>query len=399
MERFLVGASVLVVAVTLGLVRESTLKNRVASLEQTGRGASEHGEELDRRVAQLTAELELLQAAVAEGEASEEVGAELARRLASVVQALDDAIEMLTLQDERIVNVRDRITALQASAASEDRIVALEQGFERRYSGLSRAIEATGELVAETRARVTTVAQNSEARWERTLGPTVQLSGDTTVGSGVLLESQPQGDGTYRTLVLTCWHVVRDIQGDGRGEGAPIPVQVYHQDGSVESLHGTVLGANVELDACLLRLETERKMPFGAWLPGRARLGAARVCDPVVAVGCPLGNDPIPTFGNLSDLRHRVDGNRFWMISAPTFIGNSGGAVFDANEHVVLGVFSKIYTHGSIRPVIVPHMGLVTPLEEIYTWLESSRIARVVEGTDGRVTLTVAPDDRIASGE
>ena len=59
----------------------------------------------------------------------------------------------------------------------------------------------------------------------------------------------------------------------------------------------------------------------------------------------------------------------YWMINAPTYIGNSGGGIFDARTHELLGVFSKIYTHGTLRPTIVPHMGLATPLHEVYPWL------------------------------
>ena len=58
------------------------------------------------------------------------------------------------------------------------------------------------------------------------------------------------------------------------------------------------------------------------------------------------------------------------MINAPTYIGNSGGGIFDANTHELLGIFSKIYTHGSMRTAIVPHMGLATPMPTIYAWLE-----------------------------
>jgi len=85
---------------------------------------------------------------------------------------------------------------------------------------------------------------------------------------------------------------------------------------------------------------------------------------------CPLGNDPIPTFGEVADTRHTVDGQHYWMISAPTYIGNSGGGIFDARTHELLGIFSKIYTHGTLRPTVIPHMGLVTSLSTIYDWLE-----------------------------
>jgi hypothetical protein len=58
------------------------------------------------------------------------------------------------------------------------------------------------------------------------------------------------------------------------------------------------------------------------------------------------------------------------MINAPTYIGNSGGGIFDSRTHELLGIFSKIYTHGSLRPTIVPHMGLVTPMTRVYDWME-----------------------------
>jgi hypothetical protein len=97
----------------------------------------------------------------------------------------------------------------------------------------------------------------------------------------------------------------------------------------------------------------------------------------VYAVGCPLGNDPIPTFGEIADTHHVVDGGHYWMISAPTYIGNSGGGVFDADTHELLGIFTKIYTHGTLRPTVVPHMGLATPLPLVYDWLEQVGYAQL----------------------
>ena len=115
-----------------------------------------------------------------------------------------------------------------------------------------------------------------------------------------------------------------------------------------------------------------------------------RIFDSIYAVGCPLGNDPIPTSGEIADTNHRVDGNTYWMISAPTYIGNSGGGIYDAKSGALLGIFSKIYTHGNLRPTVVPHMGLVTPMSQIYDWLESKGYAKLaaIEGESGeRVAL------------
>ena len=56
----------------------------------------------------------------------------------------------------------------------------------------------------------------------------------------------------------------------------------------------------------------------------------------------------------------------------------------------MVGIFSKIYTHGGLRPMVVPHMGLVTPLDGVYDWLDTRDEIEVIEGPDG-VELRMAP--------
>ena len=59
------------------------------------------------------------------------------------------------------------------------------------------------------------------------------------------------------------------------------------------------------------------------------------------------------------------------MISSPAYFGNSGGGVFLEETQELIGVFAKIYTHGSYRPQVVTHMGLAVPLPVLHEWLES----------------------------
>ena len=105
-----------------------------------------------------------------------------------------------------------------------------------------------------------------------------------------------------------------------------------------------------------------------AWSPERTR--KVGVFTGVYAVGCPLGNDPIPTGGFVSSLRNDVGGCNYWMINAPTYFGNSGGGIFLESTHELVAVFSKIYTHGKGKPVVITHMGLATPISVIEEWLE-----------------------------
>lgn len=218
------------------------------------------------------------------------------------------------------------------------------------------------------------------ALWRDVVGPIVQLAGESSVGSGVLLSSRLLPDeSTYRTYLLTAWHVVRDIQGDLSRKETPVPVTIYCEDGSLRPEMASLLCFDAALDAALLEIRTDRPIEHGARLASRERLAALRIFDEVYAVGCPLGNDPIPTRGEIATRHHEIDDQNYWMINAPTYIGNSGGGIFDQEKRELVGIFSKIYTHGSLRPTIVPHMGLVTPLAPIYDWLEAQGYGEIVD--------------------
>ncbi len=47
----------------------------------------------------------------------------------------------------------------------------------------------------------------------------------------------------------------------------------------------------------------------------------------------------------------------------------------------LIGVFSKIYTHGKGTPVVVPHMGLCTPIELVYEWLEKEKLDHLLQSS------------------
>ena len=249
--------------------------------------------------------------------------------------------------------------------AAEGVMADLRMRFESNRTSLTRLSEAASKSTPESEA----------ARWDNLLGPAVQLTGGGTIGSAVLLPGELSAEG-WRTRALTAWHVVRDIR-LGLGEGALIPVMIYSEDGSAREEKARVLCKDVEMDIALLEItSTNARLPE-VRLASRERLRGVEVFEPIYAVGCPLGNDPIPTHGQLSDSHHDVDGTNHWMISAPTYIGNSGGGIFHADTDELIGIFSKIYTHGTLRPTVIPHMGLAVPLDEIYDWLELEGFASI----------------------
>lgn len=383
MNRILLAAAIGLPVVSMGVTRHAGLEGRLATLEESA-SRPETPTVAPGEIEELRARLdELLREAAMEGASVASLEGEV------------DALEA-ALADARaeVLRQRDRVAELSGLAAKAERIDEVEAGAKTRWDGLVRALDATTQVALETRDELglvrAKIGTDVSTQWNAMVGPTVQLAGDTTVGSGVLLPSRPIEDlpGAFQTLLLTSYHVVRDIRADSRDKDAPVPVILRAEDGTKREFTARLLDHDVGLDAALLALNTNERLEVGAHLPTRERLAAARVFDDIVAVGCPLGNDPIPTRGHLSDLHHRVGDERFWMISAPTYIGNSGGGLFSAGSHELVGIFSKIYTHGAIRPTVIPHMGLVTPLEEFYDWIDEGDVARVLE-QDGGVAIVL----------
>jgi S1-C subfamily serine protease len=341
--------------------------NRTADAPVTDPGVTrvmQQVAELERRLEDSRAEVDRLRKRQLRMSELGMVIEDLECRLAEThSQLVDDQYRALTE-----ASLRDDV-----EARLDERIAALNEGIESRWTDLQAAVFETQSLAEAASGTVDAFRQREapdrERMWAELMGPTVQLAGDSTVGSGVLLRSRELADGTHRTHLLTAWHVVRDILSDADGLERPIPVTLYSPQGEVSHDTATLLEFDPTLDVALLVMDSSEAYAYGANLPQVERLQHAGVFDPIYAVGCPLGNDPIPTYGEVADTEHRVGDEAYWMISAPTYIGNSGGGIFDAKTHELLGIFSKIYTHGNLRPTVVPHMGLVTPMDRIYAWL------------------------------
>ena len=313
-----------------------------------------------------------------EVERAERLGLEAQERLDRTDEELGDigrAVEAHASEIDGLIE--DSLERGALALALEEREERVLSDVQARWASLSQAVATAQELADRSAERLARLDQELReppdlgSLWREVVGPVVQLAGETSVGSGVLLASRPAADGSgHRTPLLTAWHVVRDIQGDLSRQDAPVPVTIYGEDGGLRSESATLLCFDPDLDAALLEIATAEPLAHGARLASRERLDALSIFDEVVAVGCPLGNDPIPTRGEIATRRHAIDGRNYWMINAPTYIGNSGGGIFDARTRELVGIFSKIYTHGSLRPTIVPHMGLATPLAAVYDWLE-----------------------------
>ena len=229
--------------------------------------------------------------------------------------------------------------------------------------------------LSETRGQIATLAsqiyQDHGELTRKMLLPTVQLNGDDTVGSGTIVFSGPnkENNDANETYVLTSYHVVRNILADTpHAKHTGFDVTVYLPTEKL-IVKGHMVASEHNIDAALVKLDTDLQLPNVANVLPRNETNPVRVWDSVCAVGCPLGNDPVPSKGEVSSLQNELNGANYWMVNAPTYFGNSGGGIYRADTRQLIGVFSKIYTHGKGQPVVVPHMGLCTPINLIYEWL------------------------------
>lgn len=369
---------VLLTAVSVLLARQETLRDRIAELESTRHASPAEVQALQAELASLR---DRSQSAIAQLRDVASAGArreEIDARLCQLESELRQAEGELALERARSAELAESLPI-----AIDARVAPIAGRLDASRAELDALARTNDETTQTTRAELARIEQaiprEAPARelWDDLLGPTVQVSGEESVGSGVLLRSQALERGGWQTHVLTAWHVIRDLKPDEETGRTTVPVTVYSRDGSIEPLNAQLVKRDAELDVALLVVETRDSLPHGARLASRETLRQMQVFEPVWAVGCPLGNDPIPTGGTLSDTHHHVDGMRYWMISAPTYIGNSGGGVFHGRTRELVGIFTKIYTHGSVRPTVVPHMGLATPLETVYDWLEHEGVAGI----------------------
>jgi S1-C subfamily serine protease len=271
------------------------------------------------------------------------------------------------LQDERRELARlidDRTGAIESTL--RDRMVR-----EREQEAARIASEGRNGQAAKSEGR----SEDPASMKRQMVYPTVQLRGEGTVGSGVLIYSQPQGDegSPSATFVLTACHVVLEVMGGKASRKVVDEIRILADCDAFdpEILAGEVVLSDRDHDLALLRLRSERRFAYVAELAPREEARKIDIFTRAYAVGCPLGNRPLPTAGEISSKSKVVGDQVFWMLNAPTFFGNSGGGIYLGSTCQLIGISSMIYTYGRTAPTVVPHMGLFVPLESLYDWLDA----------------------------
>jgi len=228
------------------------------------------------------------------------------------------------------------------------------------------------------------------------LYPSVRIRAGNTIGSGTIIASIKGAIG-YDTYVLTNHHVIEDSiqikeewnsltkKMEKKETRATIEVEIFkYQNMSIAS--GTLLVLsdivewNQDHDLTLIKLRMDDFIQ-PALLASQKTIDSLRIFQNVYLCGSGQGRSPFPTYGQIASLVDEIDNLPYWMVTAPSVFGNSGGGVFLADNKEFVGIPSRLaVTFAMWAPNAIYHMSYIIPISRIYKWFEEMKRTNLLKG-------------------
>jgi len=251
---------------------------------------------------------------------------------------------------------------------------------------------------------------------EQMFYPTVRVRTKKAGGSGTVVYSK-EYEGEVYTYVITNHHVISDsVHLDKKWDpilkrkvDKEILDTVYVEFFRYNNYSHTVGSFAVEADIvaysdvqggqdwALLRVrDKENTADWVANMFPLDDIENVHIFDKTFAVGASLGHPPVASEGMITYMDDEIEHYKYWMSSAPTIFGNSGGAVYrwstKRKQYEYIGVPSRI----SIQPMgfsadAITHMGYFIPIDRVYKLLEENNYQFIY---DSSVTIKECEDKR-----
>lgn len=232
--------------------------------------------------------------------------------------------------------------------------------------------------------------------------PTVRIRSGNVGGSGTVIHSKEwNGSGEWSTYVLTNHHVVDNLieikEEWSAVRGVMIKKDVLgtpncdffsYESGAngvsgMSSIEADIVSYQKEEDIAVLRLRTSKPVASVAKLYPRGAEKDLSVTMPVYAVGAAMGWQPVITEGMLSQFGIEIEERSFWLVTAPTIYGNSGGSLYLADTHELIGIPSRIAVDiRGFSADAITHLSFQTPITRVYDFLEAHYL-RFIYDPDG----------------
>jgi len=228
---------------------------------------------------------------------------------------------------------------------------------------------------------------------DKVLYPVVRVRTGNSGGSGVLIYSEPDPDseGRYINIALTCQHVV-DSAIKIRDEFDPVlkqqrksdyfeevAIEVFDYDGSKlissNSTQADIIAYDKHHDLAAVRLHNFRQQPFVSSIIPKNEIEKLQIASPVVTCGCSLLHDPFPNNGTLTYLREVIEQKAYLMSNAPSIFGNSGGGLFHGETGHLLGLTSRVtVTQMGFGMDVQTWMNFSTHPDRLYEFFEHQEL-------------------------
>jgi S1-C subfamily serine protease len=221
--------------------------------------------------------------------------------------------------------------------------------------------------------------------------PCVRVQTQRAGGSGTVIYSASNSDGEeFSTYILTNHHVVsgsikvipkwnpmlrREIKRDVF-ETVEAHFFTYRYESRAiggYSVQSDIMTYDPEEDLALLRLRSPQQAPAVAQLFPRGQENQLRIGMKVITVGAGLGEDPVQTEGHLSQFGRDIDRKEYWLNTAPSIFGNSGGGMYLKRTLQLVGVPARIGVAMLGLPDPITHLSYAIPITRIYNFLEEQR--------------------------
>lgn len=219
--------------------------------------------------------------------------------------------------------------------------------------------------------------------------PCVRVRAEKVGGSGTVIYSAADDNSEFSTYVLTNHHVVddlikvedkwdpilqREVKRDTRGipEVHFFTYRWKSRATGAAAVEADIVAYDKDKDLALLHLRSGQKVPAVAKLLPRGAEIDLRVGMPVICCGACLGEPPIPTQGMLAQFGREIDREEFWLSTAPSIFGNSGGALFLAATHEFIGVPARVAVYAlGFGTSAVTHLSYAIPITRVYGFFEA----------------------------
>tara|TARA_B100000287_G_C20533350_1_gene741774 strand:- start:407 stop:1102 length:696 start_codon:yes stop_codon:yes gene_type:complete len=131
-------------------------------------------------------------------------------------------------------------------------------------------------------------------------------------------------------------------------------------------------------DWALLRVrDKENTIDYVANIFPIEKTDDVHIFDKCFAVGASLGHPPIASEGHISYMDDEIDHFKYWMSTAQTIFGNSGGAVYRWSNKRKIYEYIGIPSRITVQPMgfssdPITHMGYFIPIDRIIKLLDEN---------------------------